>query len=65
MNGQVVKKIEDEDGTEVELDEDEQSELENEAEQELEDEGIEISSQSGKPTLRRNGVVASTQFLFY
>ncbi|MEK7605902.1 MAG: hypothetical protein AAB478_05280 [Patescibacteria group bacterium] len=62
VNGQVVKKIEDEDGTEVELDEDEQSELENEAEQELEDEGIEISSQSGKPTLRRNGVVASTQF---
>lgn len=61
-NGQVVKTVENDDGDEVELDDDELEEVENEIENELEDEGIEISTSSGKPTVIKNQVAASTEF---
>lgn len=61
-NGQVVKTVENDDGDEVELDDDELEEVENEIENELEDEGIEISTRSGKPTVIKNQVAASTEF---
>ena len=50
-NGQVVKTVENDDGDEVELEDDELEEIETEIEDELEDDGIEISTDSGKPTV--------------
>lgn len=61
-NGQVVKTVENDDGDEVELTDDEQEEVENEIENELEDDGVEISTGSGKPTVIKNHVAASTEF---
>lgn len=61
-NGQVVKTVEDDEGDEVELKDDELEEVEKEVENELEDEGIEISTSSGKPTVIKNQVAASTEF---
>lgn len=62
VNGQVVKKVEDENGDEVELEDAELDELEKEEEQELEDRGIEIASRSGRPAVVRRGFAAGTQF---
>lgn len=62
VDGQVVKKVEDEQGEEVDLDEDEVAEVEDEVNQDLEDQGIELSSESGRPSFRHNNVTASTQF---
>jgi len=61
-NGVAVVKAENEDGEEVELEEDELEEMENELEQELEDEGIQITTSSGRPVFIRNSVGASTDF---
>lgn len=61
-NGQLVKKVENDDGDEVELEDDELEEVENEIENELEDDGIEISTSSGKPIVIKNHVAASTEF---
>ena len=61
-NGQLVKKVENDDGDEIELEDDELEEVENEIEDELEDEGIEISTDSGKPMVIKNQVAASTEF---
>ena len=61
-NGQVVKTVENDDGDEVELEDDELEEIETEIEDELEDDGIEISTDSGKPTVIKNQVAASTEF---
>lgn len=62
VDGQVVKKVEDEQGEEVDLDEDEVAEVEDEVNRDLEDQGIELSSESGRPSFRHNNVTASTQF---
>ncbi len=62
VNGVVVKKVEDENGDEVELEDSQLDELENETEQELEDQGIELSSRSGKPSFVHNNVAAVTEF---
>lgn len=62
VDGQVIKKVEDEQGEEVDLDEDEVAQVEDEVKQKLEDQGIELSSESGRPSFRHNNVTASTQF---
>lgn len=61
-NGQIVKKVEDDEGNEVDLDEDELSEVENEIENELGDDDLEISTKSGKPAIVQNNTTAETDF---
>ncbi|MBI5044422.1 MAG: hypothetical protein HZC02_00670 [Candidatus Levybacteria bacterium] len=62
INGEIVKKVEDDNGDEVELEDDQLNELEDEVEQELEDQGIELSSRSGRPSFKHNNVAALTEF---
>ena len=61
-NGQLVKKVENDYGDEVELTDDEKEEVENKIDDELEDEGIEISTGSGRPMVIKNQIAASTEF---
>ena len=61
-NGQIVNKVENDEGDEVELEDDELEEVEDEIDDELEDEGIEISTDSGRPMVIKNQVAASTEF---
>lgn len=61
-NGEIVKKIEDADGKDVQLNDGEVAALEDESEKELADNGIEISTESGVPTFAKNGVFAKTEF---
>ncbi len=62
VSGEVVKNVENEQGEKVELKNDELHELENEVEQELEDDGIKISTESGRPAFFKNGITATTEF---
>lgn len=62
-NGQVVAKVEDEDGDEVKLKDDELEELEDEVEKELEDDGIKIATGgAGQLTFAKNRIAATTNF---
>jgi len=62
-NGQLVTKVEDEDGDELELDDDELQEIEDEVENELEEEGIKIaSSGAGRLRFAKNNITAFTNF---
>lgn len=61
-NGQVVKKVEDDDGNEVDLKEDELEEVENEIEDELGNDDLEISTKSGRPAIVQNNTTAETEF---
>ncbi len=60
--GGIKLKTEDEQGKEVELKDGEMEKVQKEIENELEDEGIKISTESGKPTITKNKVTASTDF---
>ena len=57
-----MKKVENDYGDEVELTDDEKEEVENKIDDELEDEGIEISTGSGRPMVIKNQIAASTEF---
>lgn len=61
-DGRIVVKAENDEGEELELEEDELEEMENELEQELEDDGIQITTSSGKPVFVKNSVGATTDF---
>lgn len=61
-SGQVVTKVEREDGEEVEMEDDELDKLEDEVEDELEDDGIKISTVSaGQLTFAKNKIAATTK----
>lgn len=62
QDGMTVVKAENDEGEELELEEDELEEMENELEQELEDDGIQITTSSGKPVFVKNSVGATTDF---
>lgn len=61
-NGRMRLEAEDEAGKEVELEEDDLAELEEKIEDKLEDEGVEISTQSGRIAITRNQVTATSRF---
>ena len=61
-DGQVIKKVEDESGNEVELEDSDLDEIENELENDLGDDDIEIATNSGRPAIIKNKVAALTDF---
>lgn len=61
-NGVLKLKAENESGEEVEVDEDKLDDLEKEVEDELEEEGIEITTESGKIALKKGNTTAHSNF---
>lgn len=61
-DGEIRLKVEDEQNNEIELKDNEIEKIQKEVEDELENEGIKISTESGKPTITKNQVSASTDF---
>ena len=61
-DGQVIKKVEDESGNEVELEDSDLDEIENELENDLGEDDIEIATNSGRPAIIKNKVAALTDF---
>lgn len=61
-NGKTMLKAENESGEEIKLSDNDLNEIEDSLSKELEDEGVEISTASGKTTFAKNSVAASTNF---
>ncbi len=61
-NGQMVQKIEDEEGNEVELNEKETKTLEDKLKNDLNDDDMFIASNTAQPTIVRNNIAATTEF---
>lgn len=61
-DGQLVVKVENEAGEELELEDEEIEQIEDEVEEELEDDGIKIASTAGKLAVVKNKFAASTNF---
>lgn len=61
-DGQLVVKVENEAGEELELEDEEIEQIEDEVEEELEDDGIKIASAAGKLAVVKNKFAASTNF---